>query len=46
MKITILLSTYNGVKFLREQIDSLLAQDNIKDIKILARDDGSNDGSV
>ena len=45
MKITILLSTYNGKQFLREQIDSLLAQDNIKDIKILARDDGSSDGT-
>ena len=45
MKITILLSTYNGAKYLREQIDSILAQDNIKDIKILARDDDSNDGT-
>ena len=45
MKITILLSTYNGAKYIREQIDSLLAQDNIKDIKILVRDDGSKDGT-
>ena len=45
MKITVLLSTYNGAKYLKEQIDSILAQDNIKDIKILARDDGSNDGT-
>lgn len=45
MKITILLSTYNGAKYLREQIDSILAQDNIKDINVLARDDGSSDGT-
>ena len=45
MKIIILLSTYNGAKFLKEQLDSIYNMDNIKDISILARDDGSNDGT-
>lgn len=45
MKITILISTYNGVKYLREQLDSLYSQINIKDIDFLVRDDGSTDGT-
>ena len=32
MKITILISTFNGAKYLREQLDSLYSQINIKDI--------------
>lgn len=44
-KILILLSTYNGTKFLRAQMDSLLAQKNV-DFKILIRDDGSTDETV
>lgn len=38
----ILLSTYNGEKYLREQLDSLFAQTN-NDFKVLIRDDCSND---
>lgn len=45
MKIVVLMSTYNGEKYLREQIDSLLNQD-LKPTKILIRDDGSNDDTV
>ena len=45
MKITILLSTYNGVKYLEAQLDSLYNQVNINDIDILVRDDGSSDGT-
>lgn len=45
MKIIILLSTYNGKKYLEEQLESLYAQVNIDDIDILVRDDGSNDGT-
>lgn len=41
-KVTILMSTYNGEKYLKEQIDSLLEQD-YENIKILIRDDGSTD---
>lgn len=40
--ITVLLSTYNGEKYLREQLDSLLAQRDVA-LTVLARDDGSTD---
>lgn len=43
-KIAILLSTYNGKKFLGEQIDSLLAQSHQEFILVI-RDDGSSDGT-
>ena len=41
-KVQILMSTYNGERFLREQIDSLLKQ-TYQNIEILIRDDGSKD---
>jgi glycosyltransferase involved in cell wall biosynthesis len=40
--IEVLLATYNGDRFLREQISSILAQD-YSNIRVLARDDGSTD---
>lgn len=40
--IEILLSTYNGEKYLREQLDSLFAQTQ-QDWELLIRDDGSKD---
>jgi glycosyltransferase involved in cell wall biosynthesis len=40
-----LLATYNGERFVREQIDSILAQD-YEELRILARDDGSDDGTT
>lgn len=40
--ITILLSAYNGSKYIREQLDSLFAQVKVK-ISIIIRDDGSTD---
>lgn len=43
-KITILMSTYNGEKYLEEQLESLLLQENVK-INILVRDDGSSDNT-
>lgn len=43
--ITVLMSTYNGEKYLREQIDSLLGQRKV-DLKILVRDDGSCDNTL
>ena len=43
--IAILMSTYNGERYLREQIDSLLSQTN-KDWILYIRDDGSTDGTV
>lgn len=44
MMINILLSTYNGEKYLREQLDSLFNQ-SYKDFKVLVRDDGSKDST-
>lgn len=43
--IDILLATYNGERYLAEQIDSLLGQ-TFKDWRLIARDDGSSDGTV
>ncbi len=45
MKLIVLMSTYNGEKFLREQLDSLLRQ-TTRPSKILIRDDGSKDDTV
>lgn len=42
--VTVLLAVYNGEKYLKEQIDSILTQ-TVKNIKIVIRDDGSGDGS-
>lgn len=44
LPVTILLSTYNGERFLSAQLNSLYAQD-YPNIKILVRDDGSSDGT-
>jgi glycosyltransferase involved in cell wall biosynthesis len=41
-KVTILLSTFNGSKFLQQQLDSLYGQ-TYPNIRILVRDDGSSD---
>jgi len=43
--ISILLATYNGEKYLKEQLDSLFYQ-TYQDFKILVRDDGSKDSTV
>lgn len=45
MKTIVLISTYNGEKYLREQLESLLSQDT-RPTKILIRDDGSKDDTV
>lgn len=45
-RIIVLLSTWNGEKYLRKQLDSLLAQTVIDQIQILVRDDGSSDGTI
>lgn len=42
--VDVLLAVYNGEKYLREQLYSVLAQD-YRDFRILARDDGSSDSS-
>ena len=43
--VQILLSTYNGEKYLREQLESFIALSNFDRIKVLIRDDGSTDGT-
>ena len=42
--VAVLMSTYNGEKYLREQIDSILNQSEV-DIQLVIRDDGSADGT-
>ena len=43
--VEVLLAAYNGERFLRDQIDSILTQD-YANLRVLARDDGSSDGTV
>lgn len=44
-KVAVLLSTYNGEKYIREQLESILEQ-TYPNIEIYVRDDGSTDGTV
>lgn len=44
-KVCVFMSTFNGEKFLREQLDSLVAQINIK-LFLKIRDDGSTDKTL
>lgn len=41
----ILLSTYNGERYLREQLDSFTRLSNFDAVKVLIRDDGSTDST-
>lgn len=44
-RITVLMSTFNGAKYLRQQIESILHQQGV-DVQLVVRDDGSTDGTV
>lgn len=44
-KVNVLLATYNGEKFIRNQLDSIIAQ-TYDNIDIYIRDDGSSDQTV
>lgn len=44
-RVQVLLSSFNGDKYIREQIDSILTQENV-DVYLLVRDDGSKDNTV
>ena len=44
-KVAVIMSTYNGELFIREQLDSILNQ-TYKNIEIVVRDDGSKDKTV
>lgn len=43
-KILVIMPTYNGEKYLPEQLESILAQQGV-DVSLLVRDDGSSDGT-
>ena len=43
MRICVMLSSYNGEKYIKEQIDSILAQKIDGEMILLVRDDGSTD---
>lgn len=44
-KVIVLMSTYNGERYLREQLDSIVIQKNV-DIELLIRDDESSDSTI
>lgn len=44
-KIWVLMSTYNGMAYIEEQIESILSQKNC-DVHLLVRDDGSTDATL
>lgn len=44
-KVAVLMSSYNGERYIREQIDSILAQKDV-DVTLFVRDDGSTDDTV
>lgn len=43
MKVVVLMSSYNGEKYIREQIESILNQKGDFEIDLVVRDDGSQD---
>lgn len=45
MQVCVLLSTYNGERYLQEQIASIRAQEDVK-ICLVVRDDGSTDSTI
>lgn len=45
MKIAILMSSYNGERYIRQQIDSILTQSGAYQRVLWVRDDGSTDGT-
>ena len=44
-RVLVLMSTYNGEAYLREQLESLVAQKGV-DLHLLVRDDGSSDQTI
>ena len=43
--LTVMMSTYNGELYLKEQIDSILSQQDVQ-LELYIRDDGSSDGTI
>ncbi len=46
LKVVVLMSTYNGEKYIREQLDSILNQTIANQVQIYIRDDGSGDSTI
>jgi glycosyltransferase involved in cell wall biosynthesis len=44
-RVTVILSTYNGEKYLADQLDSILSQEGVE-VTLLIRDDGSRDSTL
>lgn len=44
-RVLVLMATYNGSRFIREQLDSIFAQKKVE-VHVLARDDGSSDDTL
>ncbi len=44
-KVVVIMSTYNGEKFVKEQLDSIINQ-TYRNVEIVVRDDGSSDNTV
>lgn len=44
-EIAVLMSTYNGEKYLSEQLDSIFCQENVE-VYLFIRDDGSTDNTI
>ena len=44
-EITVFMSTYNGSRYLRDQINSILNQEGVH-VKLVVRDDGSSDETL
>ncbi len=45
MKVLVILASYNGVKYIKEQVDSILKQEGVN-VVLKIFDDGSTDGTV
>ena len=46
MKICVIMSTYNGEKYIRQQLDSIFQSEKKYEIVLYVRDDGSKDRTV
>ena len=45
VNVMVLMATYNGEKYIREQIESILNQVDVKQ-ELIVRDDGSSDRTI
>jgi len=45
-RVVILMATYNGERFLKEQLDSIFDQKGINNLTLMIRDDGSTDRTI